>query len=656
MNIKLKTLELHNFKGIKKLKINLGMITNIKGANGLGKSTIMDSFMWLLFDKDSKDRKNFEIKTIDKNGEVMHGLEHSVIGTLEVNGHDIILGKTYKEKWTKKRGMATKEFTGHETLYSINKVPVKKKDFEEKIKEILDEKIFKLVTNPYYFSSLPWKEQRAIIQEIIGNIDDEKVINYNNNLKPLEDAYEDSVENYSIRVKSTIKKLNDKIKQIPFRIDECNNTIVELNFNDLEVKKSSIENEIENIDEQLQDASKGNKILLQYKQHLYDSKQEYQDKLNHAKSVAKNPLDSLQTELHDHMQKVQECSYEINSLERDKRNLEEETKSLVRNISATEENVQELRNEFMSINKRKFELDSRATVCPTCNRELDNSEEIIKELEEKFNLNKAKDKENINKKGQSLNKKIEEFKLKIDENKAKLFDIEKLLEELRNKKLKEEQEVKATEEKINNFKTPLDSEIEFEDKIQLENEIKATKNDIENFNLEDNSGLKDKKRKLQLELSEINRSLAFKDNNEKLRNRIEELENEERELSNKVAKLEGQVFLCEEFVRTKVELSESLINKKFKNISFKLFNNLINGGLEETCEILIDGVPFSNANTASQINAGIEVINTLSKHYGVQAVIFIDNAESVNKIADTDSQIIKLIVTNDKELVVEVEE
>lgn len=656
MKIKLKTLELHNFKGIKDFKIDFGSVTNIKGANGLGKSTIMDSFMWLLFDKDSKDRKNFEIKTIDKSGEVIHGLEHSVTGTLEVDCHDITLGKIYKEKWTKKRGMATKEFTGHETLYSINEVPVKKKEFEEKIKEILDEKIFKLVTNPNYFANLKWQEQRTIIQEIIGDINDDSVINYNSNLKALEGRYEDSVDNYRVRTKATIKKLNDKIKQIPFRIDECNNSIVDQDFKALENQKLSIEKEIESIDEQLQDASKGNEILMQHKQHLYELKQEYQDKLNHAKIVAKNPLHSLERELQDHRYKVQEIAYEINSLERDKRNLEEENKLLVRNIDTTEENVQELRNRFTEVNNRKFELDSRATICPTCNRELENSEEIIRELEEKFNLNKAKDKESINQKGQSLNKKIEEFKLKINDNKSKLFDIEKVLKELNSNKLQEEQEVKRIEEKINNFNDLLDSEIQFEGKVQLENEIEDTKKDIENFNIEDNSELKDRKRKLQFDLNEVNKLLASKDNNEKLKDRIKELGEEERELSNKVAELEGQLFLCEEFVRTKGELSEGLINKKFNNISFKLFNNLINGGLEETCEILIDGVPYSNANTASQINAGIEVINTLSEHYGVTAPIFIDNREAVNKIVSTESQVINLIVTNDKELIVEVEE
>ncbi|WP_338627656.1 AAA family ATPase [Clostridium baratii] len=654
MQIRLVNLELHNFKGIKELKVEFGKVTSIKGDNGFGKTTIMDAFNWLLFDKDSKDRKNFEIKTLGEDGQALHGLEHSVIAVLEIDGNNITLGKIYKEKWTKKRGMATKEFTGHETLYSINEIPVKKKEYEEKIKEILDEKIFKLVTNPTYFPSLGWKEQRGIIQEIIGSIDDDSVINYNDSLIALKGKYDDSVDNYRTRTKATIKKLNDQIKQIPYRIDECNNSIVDEDFKALEIQKVNLEKEIAAIDEQLEDNSKGNQVLIEHKQHLFDLRQEYQDKLNHAKTVAKNPLHALERELQDYRYKVQEIAYKTNSLERDKRNLEEETRLLVRNINTTEENVQELRNRFTEVNNRKFELDSRATFCPTCNRELENSEEIIRELEEKFNLNKAKDKESINQKGQSLNKKIEEFKSKINDNKSKLFDIEKVLKELNSNKLQAEQEVKRIEAKINNFE--VNDNLDFEGKEQLEREIKATEEDISNFKLESNFELKENKRKIQCDLEQVNKLLVAKENNERLKERIKDLGEEERNLSNKVAELEGQLFLCEEFVRTKVELSEGLINKKFKTLKFKLFNELINGGLEETCEILIDGVPYSNANTASQINAGIEVINTLSEHYQVTAPIFIDNREAVNKIVLTESQVINLRVTNDKELIVEVEE
>lgn len=654
MQIRLVNLELHNFKGIKELKVEFGKVTSIKGDNGLGKTTIMDAFNWLLFDKDSKDRKNFEIKTLGEDGQALHGLEHSVIAVLEIDDNNITLGKIYKEKWTKKRGMATKEFTGHETLYSINEIPVKKKEYEEKIKEILIEKIFKLVTNPTYFPSLGWKEQREIIQEIIGSIDDDSVINYNDSLIALKGKYEDSVENYRVRTKASIKRLNDQIKQIPYRIDECNNSIVDEDFKALEIQKSNLEREITAIDDQLEDNSKGNQVLIEHKQHLFDLRQEYQEKLNHAKLVARNPLNKLEKELQDCKNKVREFNYEIDSKEREQRNLENNIRDIAKLIKNYEIKVAELRTEYTQIDNEVFKLDSRATVCPTCNRELENSEEIVKDLEEKFNLRKAKNKEDIAYKGKLLNEKIEENEKAIEDIKAKLFDIENDLEELNSNKLVAEQEAKNIEDKISNFK--LDDNLDFEGKEQLEREIKATEEDIGNFKLESNFELKENKRKLQCDLEQVNKLLVSKDNNKKLKERIKDLGEEERDLSNKVAELEGQLFLCEEFVRTKVELSEGLINKKFKTLKFKLFNELINGGLEETCEILVDGVPYSNANTASQINAGLEVINTLSEHYGVQAPIFIDNREAVNEIIKTDNQIINLIVSKDKELKVEVEE
>jgi len=86
-----------------------------------------------------------------------------------------------------------------------------------------------------------------------------------------------------------------------------------------------------------------------------------------------------------------------------------------------------------------------------------------------------------------------------------------------------------------------------------------------------------------------------------------------------------------------------------------MFRNQVNGGLEEVCEPCINGVPFtSNLNTAARINAGLDIINTLCAHYGVNAPIFVDNRESTNRIIDVDSQVINLIVSKDKKLKVEV--
>lgn len=62
MKIKLISLELKNFKGIKEQLITFGDITQISGDNGTGKSSIFDSFCWLLFGKNSTDKKYLRCK------------------------------------------------------------------------------------------------------------------------------------------------------------------------------------------------------------------------------------------------------------------------------------------------------------------------------------------------------------------------------------------------------------------------------------------------------------------------------------------------------------------------------------------------------------------------------------------------------------------
>ena len=123
-SIFLKKLIINNFKGIKELNIDFSKVTNIQGENALGKTSIFDAFTWLMFDKDSKNRTDFKIKPLDENNSTIRGLNPTVTGVLDIDGQEIKLTKTYKEKWTKKRGEAEKTFTGNETIYEINDIPV----------------------------------------------------------------------------------------------------------------------------------------------------------------------------------------------------------------------------------------------------------------------------------------------------------------------------------------------------------------------------------------------------------------------------------------------------------------------------------------------------------------------------------------------------
>lgn len=655
MKIFLKRLELKNFKGIKELQVNFGTVTRISGDNGTGKTTIMDSFMWLLFGKDSKDRKDYKIKTINENGEELHGLEHAVIGELEVDGTLIKLQRTYKEQWTKKSGQAASELKGHTTDYLINDVPAKMKEYNEKVNSILADSTFKLITNPLYFTSLDWKKQREILLQIIGDVDEENVINYNKSLKPLEKLLStDGVEALRKQVKAKIAKIKEQIKSIPNRIDECNLQIVEDDFEALEEKKKSIKVEMENVNSLIADKSKVNEEKLKLQDQLYKLKAEYSDKLNQAKNTLNAPQRELQIKLRDINYKVQNVEHEIERLERTIFKTNGSIELSNESILEKEKEQEKLRNQFREEKTKTFEFDEDAKYCPTCMREYDEEklDEIKSNAESSFENLKVKIINNISSKGKSLGAAIKKIKLSIEEDKNSIQKYNDDLVELKYKFQMLEAEGKELEEKLT--KCNVSQEVIFEGKENLENKINSIIKEIENITADNNLELKAKYNSLSYKLDEVNAQLSKKSNNEKLVLRIKELEEEEKELAIKQAELEGQDFMCEEFIRTKVELLEGNINRKFKGLTFKLFDQQINGGLTETCEALVDGVPFTAANTASQINAGLQIINTLCDHYDVTAPIFVDNAESVNNLELCNSQLIKLIVTLDKKIKVEV--
>lgn len=641
MEIILKILKLKNFKGIKDLTIDFSKNTNIFGDNGTGKTTINDSFRWLLFDKDSQDRTTFEIKTLDSNNEVIHGLEYGVTGALEIDSKDITLSKIYKEKWVKKRGEADKQLTGHETLYYIDEVPVKKKEYQDKVNSIIDESIFKLITNPLYFStSLKWQDRRNTLLGIIGDITDDRIINYRNDLKPLEELLIDkNIDTLKKSIQARKRKLNDDIKSIPFRIDECNNSISELDFEALEFRKRGIITAIKTIEDKLIDSSKNNDEVLKDRSLLNTLKYRIKDIESYAKVEAENPLKQLNNDL-------REIRFELSSKENELVYKEREVRKLKDDIQKEENWKEKLREQWYEVDKVLFQFDESKCICPTCKRayESEDIEKTKQEMLENFNQNKAQKAKEINHLGLERVKVISELKNKLES--INLDELKAQIESLKN-------QYNTLADKISNFKPSLNLEDnqEYQETLKQiqELEIKLQQPIEINDNIKD---LRVKRVNLELELDGVNKQLACKEQNEKLKNRIAELMQEEKKLAQQIAKLEGQEFLCEEFIKTKVELLENNINSKFKYVSFKLFDRQVNGGLVETCEALINGVPFSNANTASQINAGLDIINALSNHYDVQAPIFIDNRESVNSLIETNSQVINLIVSKDKKLVI----
>lgn len=602
MQIKLKSLKLENFKGIKNLEIDFkDDVTNILADNGKGKTTIFDAYTWLLWDKDSLNRKDFSIKPYDKDGAEIHNLESMVEGTLEFDDEEITLKKIYKEIWTKKRGSTQAEFTGHTTDYYMNSVPVKKKEYTDRLATVIDEENFNLLSNPIYFNQILDKnKRRSIVLGLIEDIGKDEVLKENEDLKKLPlDKY--TIDEIKAMAKDSAKKINKDIESIPARIDELEKSKVgEIDFDSLEFRKNFVTPAIKEIDEKLADVSTSSEEIKEITSKISNLEQE--------KSKIKTNF-----EIENH--KI--SSKNKNTLE-EKEKDEKELQEINDTVARLAENIDYYRTEWVKINSSKYDGDFK---CPTCGHDLE--EHQIDEIISKFNLDKSEKLEIIEKEAARMTARIEDYKKRIEELRSKKYD---LLEEIKL----DEAKIKALDDEINTLKEKLSS-LSTGDKTEL---IK-------------------KKEELTKELDELNKTLSLQGQNEKLDERIKELEQQEKDLAKSYEEQQEIIYLCEEYIKTYVNLVSDKINAAFYNVKIKLFEQQINGGITETCEVTLDGVPYSDLNSAGKINAGLDVINAISEKLDIEVPIFIDNAESINELIKTETQLVRLIVSQDKELKIE---
>ena len=648
MRVKLKKLTLKNFKGIKEKEVIFSDKTNISGDNATGKTTIFDAYSWLLWGKDSFNRKDYEIKPYDENNNVIHNLESSVEGVFDIDGKETTFTRVFKEVWTKKRGSNNETFTGHTTDFYINEVPKKKKEYEERISEFVSEDEFNLLSNPKYFNEIvDKKERRKILLSLVDEVEFSNLVEVNPDFKDLD------LENYSLdelkaMAKSTCKKINDKLKEIPARIDELEATKTSEDFEKLEKDKEEIKEKLNEIDKELAGLSsvsekldKRYDLIVKYKKSIEIIKEDFEkDK--------KEKSRSYEDKVQDIKQKESIINFEIDNSKSRIKDLEGMKEHDTERVKDVKEEIQGLRKKYLEIYNKKFDGSLN---CPTCGKEFDpdKKEEILKH----FNLDKSKKLEACKNEAESLKTGAENTKEKIGDYNKKISDLKAKIEKLNNSKADNQEELNTLQVKIDEINN-LEMTQEEKEKIEaLENEIAKIEEEISDVNKIDTSSMLDQKDSYNDKLESINDELSKKGLNAELDKKIAKYMEDEKELSKEFEEKQRILYLCEEYTKTYTEMVSEKINNLFNYVEFKLFDIQINGGIQETAEATYQGVPYGSLNSAAKINAGLDVIKSLSEHYEKQIPVFVDNAESINDIADTNSQLITLSVNKLKKLKIE---
>ena len=645
-DVKLLTLKLQNFKGIEEFTLDTqGGDVVIYGDNATGKTTIADGLCWLLFDKDYSGASQFEIKTLNARGEPVHQLQHEVEGEFDLGAARISLKKVYQEKWTKKRGSAQAEFSGHTTDYFVDEVPVQKKDYVARVSEIATEDMFRLLTSPAYFSGdLHWEKRREILLDVCGDVSDKDVFAANPDLADLEDILKDRSQESHIKVvKATMTKINDQLKQIPVRIDE--------------VQKGAPSESIDIAAEEkrLDEIRRARKALTEERLRIENSGQGAELKREIAELDAaiarvkagyekdiRNQVGELDREMRAQEAKASNARIKAARI---KVEMERQSALTVPDIASIDAKMQELRDQWQQVNESQYCYE--ATICPTCGQTMPEDPDA----EDKFEDRKARRLAEINARGVELKQEKERL---IEQHKREAEHAKNLAKEYNAALTIINAEIKKAEASIEKYRQEAEklaaSQINTKQYIDMQAQLDELTGRLKALESGDSASelerIDDELAKLDATPIE-DRILAAKAG-QAAKARVKELRAELKDLSAEYDRLSGELHMLEQFTEAKVRLLEDKVASHFMMARFKLFDRQINGALAPCCEVLYEGIPYgTNLNSGARINVGLDIITALSRHYGTSLPIIIDNAESVTELLTMEAQTIKLVVSAD---------
>ena len=656
--VRVMKLVLINFKGQKHLEVNFNPdVTYITGDNATGKTTIMDAFLWVLFGKDSQNRADFNIKTLDAEGKAIHKLEHEVTAVIDVDGIQTTFRRCYKENWVKKRGAVEPVLDGHSVDYFVDDVPLSKREYDSRVYAICPEQLFRQITNPAYFPSLKMQDQRAMLFDIAGNITNDDVLKYlvtdkNKDMyAPLIEALNsrkslDDFKKQTVSQKNLIKK---EVSDIPGRIEENNRNMPEAqDWDAIRAQIAEKKSQIQDYDAQIADLSKASESVSAHKNSL---RTKINDNLNRIDTLKREVRKSANEEYETWYLLLQDKKNELSRSEGSINSLSGTLEYQKKELGFLNQQKQGLLNVYHQLKEEEFSVNEDELVCPTCGRLFDGDDYVsrLETMKNNFNNKKIQKIDANVSEGKRLAGRIEDAEKLVAETEQKLTDAVKLKDGLQ-REIEQMETHKPEQIQPEDAEKLLSENAEYQ---ALQKQIKEWTDDLNKpYSVADTSDLRSKKNDLQLEVDTLNRELAKEDQIIRTTKRNEELEQQLRSMQQDIAACEQIEMTILEFMKAKVSLVEQRINSAFSYVKFKLFDTQVDGTEYDTCECMVDGTPYSDLNTAKKMNAGIDIINALCRAKGVTAPIFIDNRESVSELISCPSQLINLMVQRGSKLTI----
>lgn len=633
-SVKILRLTLENFKCHRLLNLQFdGLNASIYGDNAAGKTSVYDALTWLLFGKDSagNGEKNIEIKPLDSLGNVAdHSAVTAVEAELSVDGETVILRRTYKEVWSTKRGSSTETFTGNTSEYYIDGVPYKKNAFDDKVHEIVSEDVFRLLTSVSYFAAgLPWQQRRAVLFDMAGTLTDREIMAGNEAFAPLLEAMGKlELEDYKKKLGAEKRSLTGAKTDIPARISECQKTVEDLeglDFAAAQAELDALNARKESLSEQVL-AIENDTALSQKRLQIREAQMD---------------LSALEKENEAYRRSQQNAVVDTVVIAREldtlRTRLSGKQKLLANEeqfISFTDEKITAARNEWARVSTESFS----GGTCASCGQTL--PAEKLQQAMEAFEKNRKDRLHRIENDAAALKQTKEQAAYRMA---SYLEEISGLEGEIQGK----EQQLTAANV---NVVTVADMEDYAARKAALAERLDDLTKEL--AAMADNTIAV--KGQLQQQIVQVRQQAARAAETVNKRSmldyahkRIETLRQDAKNAAECLEAVEKMLYLIDEYTRYKTRFVEDSVNSLFCLAKFRLYREQANGGVEDRCDVVFDGVPYLGLNNGMKINVGIDIINALSRHHGVCVPLFVDNAESVTQLGYAGTQVIRLVVSAD---------
>lgn len=632
---------MENFQGIRAAEYRFdGKNADFYGDNGTGKTTVFNAYTWLLFGKASDGAANFTPKPRKGDSDV-HNVDTSVEMTFTHNHSEHTITRVFSEVWKKKRGNAQAEFSGHETTYFLNGVPIKETDYMKSLSEIAMPEQFKILTYPLYFSNeLDWATRRKILFDTCGNLDDADVIASNPELADFPAILgRNTIDDFKKIVAAAMKHTNEQLNDIPGRIDEATRAIPETSGTEEEIAAAitALNEKKALLEQKRADILSGGVTGIAFRKAVSEKEAQITEARSRHLRQNSEATSATYSKLADARTRSGNFETRVISAKRAVEKAESELKDLLAKRDR-------IKADYTVVFGEAF--DENSAVCPTCGREY--PAENIEQLKNSFNIRKSERLTAILDIGKRTAGKdlvaakervIETAKAALDaaiqQHEAAQSELTALNDELAVKtRTLQDFEHTAEYGVLQGELNTLQAQAADDKQAQagfvkgVDDEISAITGDI----------------KRQYELMAEHTTAAAQ------RERIKDLQAQEKNLGNEYVAQERQLYLCELFIKSKVAMLDERINGKFKTVRFRLFQEQINGGLKECCDAIVptkEGnlVTWNGAaNYAAKVNAGLEIIATLSEHWGVDVPVWLDGKESVSRLLPIPQQVITLSV------------